>query len=139
MPAKTAVDAGPLVALFNQKDDHHQKALEFLKNFEGEFVSTVAVITEAAYLLDFSSAAQADFIRWVAAGAIELVHLESSDLERIAALIGQYADLPMDFADASLVAICERLGVRSVATLDSDFHVYRLEGKDAFQNVFPVI
>ena len=64
---------------------------------------------------------------------------DRSDLERIAALIGQYADLPMDFADASLVAICERLGVRSVATLDSDFHVYRLEGKDAFQNVFPVI
>lgn len=136
MPVKTAVDAGPLVALFDQKDQHHQKALEFLENFEGEFVSTVAVITETAYLLDFSSSAQSDFIHWVAVGAIELTHLESGDLKRIAELIVQYADLPMDFADASLVAVCERLGIRQVATLDSDFHIYRLEGKDAFHNVF---
>ena len=137
MPVKTAVDAGPLVALFNQRDQHHQKALEFLENFEGEFVSTIAIITEVAYLLDFSSTAQADFIRWVATGAIELAHLETGDLERIAELITQYADLPMDFADASLVAVCERLGIREVATLDSDFHVYRLDGKNAFVNVFP--
>jgi predicted nucleic acid-binding protein len=112
VPAKTVVDAGPLVALFDQKDQYHQKAL------------------------DFSSSAQADFIHWVAVGAIELAHLESGDLKRIAELIVQYADLPMDFADASLVAVCERLGIRQVATLDSDFHVYRLEGKDAFHNVF---
>ena len=43
----------------------------------------------------------------------------------------------MDFADASLVAVCERLGIREVATLDSDFHGYRLDGKNAFVNVFP--
>ena len=137
MPAKTAIDAGPLVALFNQRDQHHQKALEFLENFEGEFVSTVAIITETAYHLDFSSTTQANFIGWVASGAIELIHVEIGDLQRIADLITQYADLPMDFADASLVAVCERLGIRDVASLDSDFHIYRLDGKDAFRNVFP--
>lgn len=137
MPAKTAVDAGPLVALFDQRDPYHQTALEFLQNFEGEFVSTVAAITATAYLLDFSTAAQTDFIRWIAAGAVELIHLDADDLERIAELIAQYADWPMDFTDATLVAICERLDIRQIATLDSDFHIYRLEGKDAFNNVFP--
>jgi predicted nucleic acid-binding protein len=137
MPAKTAVDAGPLVALFDRSDQHHPKALEFMENFEGEFISTVAVVTEVAYLLDFSVAAQADFIDWLSAGAIELVHLGTGDLERIAVLIAQYADLPMDFADASLVAVCERQGIRQVATLDSDFHIYRLDGKDSFINIFP--
>ena len=139
MPAKTAIDAGPLVALFDQRDQYHQKALEFVENFEGTFISSVAVTTEVAYLLDFNNETQTDFIRWVAAGAIELVHIETSDLLRIAELIVQYADLPMDFADATLVAICERLDIRQIATLDSDFHIYRLDGKNAFSNVFPAL
>ncbi len=48
----------------------------------------------------------------------------------------QYADRPMDFADASLVAIGENLSVRHIASLDADFHIYRLEGKETFHNIF---
>jgi predicted nucleic acid-binding protein len=32
----------------------------------------------------------------------------------------------MDLADASLVAAAERLGLRRIFTLDSDFYIYRL-------------
>lgn len=42
------------------------------------------------------------------------------------ALMAKYADQPMDLADASLVATAERLGLRRLFTLDSDFYVYRL-------------
>ena len=51
---------------------------------------------------------------------------------RIRQLMQQYHDVPMDLADASLVAAAEVLGIRQVFTLDSDFHIYRLHGKDAF-------
>ena len=136
MPGKTVVDSGPLIALFDRGDQYHQNALEFLKHFRGELVSTVAVITEVTHLLDFSTGAQIDFIKWVGDGAVDLVHLHRDDLVRIVELTRKYADLPMDFADASLVAISERLGIRDIATIDADFHIYRIADKDIFHNVF---
>jgi len=45
----------------------------------------------------------------------------------------KYADVPMSLADASLVAVAESLGIRQVFTLDSDFTVYRFQGRQAFR------
>ena len=50
--------------------------------------------------------------------------------------MAKYVDLPMDFADATLVAVAERLGIRDVATLDDDFTVYRFRDRWAFRNLF---
>lgn len=66
-----------------------------------------------------------------------VIHLSTEEeTERMQALMEQYKDTPMDLADASLVALAEVLAVRRIFTLDSDFHVYRIHGKDAFE-VFP--
>ncbi len=40
--------------------------------------------------------------------------------------MAQYADLPMDLGDASLVAVAEARGYRTIFTIDSDFYIYRL-------------
>jgi predicted nucleic acid-binding protein len=136
VPRRTVVDAGPLVALFDASDRYHPDALTFIKTFKGELLSTLAVITEVSHLLDFRVAVQIDFIRWVRAGAVRLVDLIPADLDRIIELTEQYADLPMDFADASLVAFSERLGIRYIATVDKDFYVYRINGKEAFRTIF---
>jgi len=64
------------------------------------------------------SAAEAGFLRSVAAGELTLVELSSADRSRMAELVERYADLPLGAADASVVAIAERLGIREVATLD---------------------
>jgi predicted nucleic acid-binding protein len=133
---KTLVDSGPLVALFDKSDQYHQQALDFLKAFAGELLATAPVLTEVTYLLDFSVSAQIDFIRWVSDGAVTLVELTRSDLSRIAELTQKYSDLPMDFADASLVAVGERLGVRQIATIDPHFHLYRTKEKAGFRNIF---
>jgi uncharacterized protein len=58
------------------------------------------------------------------------------DLPRLAAIMKKYGDLPADLADASLVALCERRGVTTVASIDSDFDVYRLPKGRRFENVF---
>jgi predicted nucleic acid-binding protein len=47
----------------------------------------------------------------------------------------RYADLPMDLADATLVALAEERADRRVFTLDSDFQVYRLHGRKRFEIV----
>jgi len=48
---------------------------------------------------------------------------------------GQYADAPMDLADASLVAVAERSRLRRLFTLDSHFHAYRIDGAASFEVV----
>ena len=60
----------------------------------------------------------------------------AGDLTRTLEIAGKYRDLPADFADASLVALCERRDTHRIATVDSDFEVYRLPGRRAFENVF---
>jgi uncharacterized protein len=59
-------------------------------------------------------------------GALELIDLAPQDVDRVAELMAHYADQPMDLADASLVAAAERLQLRQIFTLDSQFHIYRL-------------
>jgi predicted nucleic acid-binding protein len=49
-------------------------------------------------------------------------------LQRAFELMAQYADRPMDLADASLVVLGERLDQRRIFTLDrDDFAVYRVK------------
>ena len=54
-------------------------------------------------------------------------------LGRMPALMERYRDLPMDLADASLVALAEERRLRQVFTLDADFRVYRLPDGQAFE------
>jgi predicted nucleic acid-binding protein len=59
-----------------------------------------------------------------------------TDLPRIRALLEKYSDLPADFADASLVALCERRRITTVASVDSDFTVYRMQDRRGLRNLF---
>jgi uncharacterized protein len=132
-----ALDAGPLAALFIPDDPYHQRAMAFVAQIRVPTFTTVPVITEVMYLLDFSSRNQLHFLEWLRRGAVEVVPLEVGDWERCAQLIAKYADLPADFADVTLVAACERRLTRRIATIDSDFAVYRYNDRYPFENVFP--
>ena len=129
------VDAGPLIALFDRDDRHHRRAVEFVRNARSRFITNLPVLTEATFLLRFSVEAQRDLLWW-AHKSIEIDQGTAGDLPRIIDLLDKYRDMPTDFADASLVALAERLKVSRVASIDSDFAVYRLPGKRRFQNVF---
>jgi len=127
------MDTGPMVALFNKSDAYHEKSIKFIKSFKGKFVTSIASITEAIYLLDFDANAQFGFLKWIHSGAVEIEHVDNSQIERVVALFKKYADLPMDFADGCLVAIAEKLNVNEVATIDSDFEVYRIQRNKKFK------
>jgi len=129
------IDSGPLIALFDGSDNHHQPAKNFIKNNTAELVTSLASITETLYLLDFNRHAQLDFLDWVQKGAVTIAPIENSDLSRIRTLIKKYQDLPMDFADACLVYIGETLDIDQIATIDRDFSIYRIKGRKAFKLV----
>ena len=129
------VDSGPLVALFDKNDKHHHPVITFIKGFKGKLVSTTAVLTEVCHILDFSVQAQLNFLTWVKDNAVHLEDITKLDLERIIELTDKYADVPMDFADSTLVAIGERLKISQIVSLDSDFYIYRLKKKGMFTNI----
>ena len=120
------VDAGPLVALFDRDDRHHRRCVVTLRSLSEPLATAWPVVTEAMHLLAFSSQAQDALMDQVASGALGLMPLDAGDAARIRELMRKYRDLPMDLADAALVRIAEREGIRRVFTIDRrDFTVYR--------------
>ncbi len=133
----TVVDSGFLVGLFDEADPLHRRCREFLRDYRGRFLTTEAVITEALALL--STTQQLRCLEWLGdaarAGLVD-VDRESLDFRAIEKLARKYADQPMDFADASLVLLAARSGIREVLTADRrDFAVYRFRGRIRFIDV----
>ncbi|MCA9924907.1 MAG: PIN domain-containing protein [Anaerolineales bacterium] len=129
---KILIDSGPLIALFDRSDKYHVASVEFIKTNRSTLITTIASVTETLHLLDFNRNAQLDFLGWVYAGAVVIEPITADDLQRIMELIGKYSDLPMDFADACLVFLGEKLNINRIATIDRDFDVYRMKGKRPF-------
>lgn len=129
------VDSGPLIALFDGTDKYHDQAVDFVRSLPGHLVTNLPVITEVVYMLDFSKQAQQDFLFWTES-ATTIDSDAAYDLPRIRAILEKYSDLPADFADASLVALCERLSITDVASVDSDFTIYRTRDRRVFRNLF---
>ncbi len=86
------------------------------------------------YLLEAVPGAQEALLEMIERRALLVLPLEREDVPRIRTLMRQYRDLPMDFADATLVRVAEREGLDTVFTLDvRDFATYRLRGRRAFR------
>jgi predicted nucleic acid-binding protein len=130
------IDAGPIIALFDSSEKHHKPVLDFLKKNPFRYVSTLAVFTEVSHMLDFSVRAQRDFYEWVMCKGIIISDIGQHDMPHIVDLTDKYADLPMDFADATLVVTAEKTGIREIISLDKDFDIYRLPGKEKIRNLY---
>ena len=133
---KVLIDSGPLSALFDKDDKYHSRAKQFIREYRGELITTAAVITEVVYLLDFGVQTQINFLNWVSRGALTLSDIKQHEYHRVVELFIKYSDLPIDFADASLVLLSENLRITKIATIDRDFYIYRMKDKSAFRNVF---
>jgi uncharacterized protein len=131
-------DAGPLVAIIDEDDPHHATcvaALQALRSYE--LLTTVACLTEAMHLLRRAGGWRVQDALWahIIDGGIRLHAPAEGEWQRMRALMRDYADTPMDFADASLVAAAETLRQRHVFTVDRHFYVYRQRLGEAFEVV----
>jgi predicted nucleic acid-binding protein len=124
------VDAGPLVALVDAGDQHHAKCVAALKGVREPLATVWPPLTEAMYLLADLPKGQAALWEMLERGAIQLLPLDSADVPRIRELMRKYANRPMDLADAAVLRVAEREGLRKIFTVDrKDFSVYRLHGR----------
>ena len=133
----TLTDAGPLIAIIDADEPDHEACMAALDEAALPLVTTWPAFTEAMYLLGRAGGSQGQRALWrlVQTDRLLVADLSLAAQRRSAALMEQYADRPMDLADATLVALAEERGCRKVFTLDSDFRVYRLRGRQPFEVV----
>ena len=135
------IDAGPLIALFDNSDKYHQQAKrrleEYRKNVQGRLITTWPIMTEVTYILKahVHLKAQLDFLKWISLDGMEIFDLTKDSLARIGELQKKYSDIPMDFADATLLITAEVLNINKVFSIDKDFSIYRIFGKKHFENL----
>lgn len=121
-------DAGPLIALIDRGEADHARCVEALTQIALPLVTTWPAFTEAMYLLGEAGGWTGQAALWtmVERADVQVADLSAALIVRMPILMARYRDLPMDLADASLVALAEEHGLDRVFTLDGDFRVYRL-------------
>ena len=124
------LDAGPWVALIDRSESKHDICVQWLKNYSGKLYSTEAVLTEVLYLLNFSVKAQTAAIDFVLKTVVEIIPSSFESLKKAKNLIKKYSDLPMDYADATIVCLAMDIGIHNIITFDQkDFNIYRVKKK----------
>jgi uncharacterized protein len=132
--AELLLDTGALVSILDRSQKHHTACRRTFDKWKGTVVSTEAVLTESTHLLADVYGGAASCVEFFLAGGAVLVPSTSASLKRVRALLDTYADLPMDFADATLVALAEELDSNIVFTTDrTDFSVYRVRDRRPFR------
>ena len=127
------LDSGPWVALIDRSESRHNQCVQWLKNFSGMLYSTEAVLTEVLYILNFSITAQCAALDFVLESVVEIVPSNTESLKKTKKLMKKYADLPMDFADATLVCLAMETGMQDIVTFDKkDFSIYKLAKRKNF-------
>ena len=130
-------DSGPLIALLDRSDEHHEWMAGQLSHLSGPLLTCEGAITEAIHLL-----CDAGVQPW---GVLELIERKivsvpfnlESHLDRVLSLMKKYADTPMDFVDACLVTMTEAKRDCWLLTLDSDFRIYRRFERQAIPLIIP--
>jgi predicted nucleic acid-binding protein len=128
------LDTGAFVALVDRSERRHADCMASLDAWRGAIVTTEAVLTETLYLLGPQWSAQKVCLEFFARGAFLLVPSSRTSLRRVSVLMERYRNVPMDFADATLVALGEELQTDAVFTLDRrGFSVYRFNQRKPFR------
>jgi len=132
--AELLLDTGPLVALLDASERRHQGCKSFFAGWKGSVVTTEAVVTEAVSLLASVDVDGTKAIEFCLRGGATVKPWTDARARRASELMLKYENVPMDYADATLVALAEELGTADVFTLDRrGFAAYRWQRRRAFR------
>lgn len=129
---RALIDTGTILALVDRGDRWHEACRAAFRPELLPLATSEAVLTECFHLLPAGGAS----ILWgfLRSRAIALVPIGEDEVPELESLMKQYGDRPMDFADATLVLLARRLGIRTILTVDhNDFETYRIQGRQPFR------
>lgn len=126
------LDTGCIVALLDRSARYHAQCVSLLGELSAPLLTCEAVITEACYLLRNLGKAPQAVLKNIDRGNFLLPFRLSDNPSAVLALLEKYSDVPMDLADACLVAMASEYRTGAILTLNRDFLIYRWGGKRAF-------
>lgn len=129
------IDTGFMFAVLDKSDAKHEACSAVFER-KGNLLLPEAVLPELAYLVINSVGykEQTNFMRYLANGNPPLVTTDLQDLKRAAEILEKYADSKIDYVDAMVMAIAERLEIKRILTVDRrDFSIFRPRHCDAFE------
>jgi predicted nucleic acid-binding protein len=137
MNRRVLLDTGPLVALLNGRDQHHEWAKLQWSQAAPPLLTCEPVLSEACFLLRIAPGGSAAVMELLRRRVVEVAfHLEDH-LEAVARLLRKYADVPMSLADGCLVRMAELSPESAVLTLDRHFRLYRKSGRRVVPAIMP--
>ncbi len=130
-------DAGPLVAYLKRDDEHHTWAEDMFRQFHGPLRTCDAALSEAFFLLQQTHGGGEQLLALLERGLVVPDFDLAAELPAIANLMRRYHNVPMSLADACLVRMAEQERDAAIFTLDSDFKIYRRNGRQTIPLIFP--
>lgn len=123
------LDSGFLYGLVDKNDVHHAAVLETMSKIRGSIIFPIPAVTEVSYFVsrNLGIRALADFLNDLAeTGDFSLQPPELIDYSRTAEILRKYNDANIDFVDACIVAMAERLNITKILTIDRrHFSIFR--------------
>jgi uncharacterized protein len=133
MNVSALIDTGAILALLDRDDEWHRSCHQAFNATPLPFVTTEAVLTEAFHLTIRDLGDMRSLWTLIRSGSVGLATIEHDELPQIHALMLQYRDPPMDFADSTLVHLAARESLSLILTIDhDDFETYRIGGRKRF-------
>lgn len=125
------------MALIDEREPLHSECVEAATRLPPTMLATLPVLTEAMHLLRALRAPRGQEALWamVMTHVLHIAPIDDDALRRMATLMMKYRDAPMDFADASLVAVAEQRELTRIFTLDAHFRGYRIGDHGVFEVV----
>jgi len=130
-------DSGIVVALIDKREQFHEWTAAQAKTLPVPFLTCEAVISESCFLLRNIYDGEKTVLSYVKKGILQIDFSLSNEIAAIENLVSKYKDVPMSLADARLVRMSELIDDSVVFTLDSDFHIYRKNGKQKIPLITP--
>jgi hypothetical protein len=138
VPPAALIDTGAILALVDRSDDWHEPCAAAYNRARLPLLTTQAVLTEVFHLTRGDRRQIGSIWILLRAGAIEISPIANDELPQVQSLMDDYADRPMDFADATLVHLAARESISMILTVDhDDFETYRLPGRKKF-TILPI-
>ena len=135
--SEVLLDTGPLVAVLCAGDRDHAWTVERFRALAPPFLTCEPVIAEASYLVEQRGISGGVILERIENGLLRIAFEVEDHCVALRKLMTRYASVPMSLADSCLVRMSELYADSHVFTLDSDFRVYRRNGRQIIPLILP--
>jgi predicted nucleic acid-binding protein len=131
------VDTGPIVALLNRQDRYHRWTTDQMAILRPPLHTCESVLSEGCFRLQQAGLDASGIFELIDRKVLVISFELKTEFSRVADLMRKYSNLPIDLADACLVAMAEKIPETRVLTLDGDFLIYRTLARQIIPVILP--